>query len=341
MVREVKIGILVIVAFALSFWGYKFILGSNILIKSNSYNVLYEDVLGLQIGTQVRISGVQKGVVSDIQLLPDDKEQVLVILDLEKGIQFPKNTKAVIIATSMMGAKAIVMEYDKPCHGDDCAEVGSYLAGESRNLLASMANPDIVKEYMEIISTQMKALADTLNHTLLSSDGDSPLGKMMLDMQQTMANLNSGTGQLDHLLRSSSGNINQSLAHVEALTKELEDNKGKITSIIDNADKISKQLANGDLENTLKEVNGAIANLKATLKTADSSLAGISTMMDKANKGEGSLGKLLKDEALYNNLNRMSKSIDSLVVDLKKKPYRYIPLKSRRKVKKDDRKDGN
>lgn len=339
MVKEVKIGILVIVAFALSFWGYKFILGSNILIESNSYKVLYEDVLGLQIGTQVRISGVQKGVVSDIQLLPDDKEQVLVILDLEKGIQFPKNTKAVIIATSMMGAKAIVMEYDKPCQGDGCAEVGSYLVGESRNLLASMANPDIVKEYMEIISTQMKALADTLNNTLLSADGNNPLGKMMLDMQQTMANLNSGTAQLDQLLRNSSGNISQSLAHVEALTQELEDNKGKITSIIDNADKISKQLANGDLENTLKEVNGAIANLKATLKSADTSLAGFSTMMEKANKGEGSLGKLLKDEALYNNLNRMSKSIDSLMVDFKQKPYRYIPLKSRRKVQKYDKKD--
>jgi phospholipid/cholesterol/gamma-HCH transport system substrate-binding protein len=337
MAKEIKIGILVIVAIALSFWGYKFILGSNILVQSNSYKVLYEDVEGLQIGTHVRISGVQKGVVAGIELLPDDKELVLVTLDMEKGIQIPKDSKAVIIATSMMGAKAIVMEYEKPCSGSDCAESGSYLAGETRNLLASMASPNVVNEYMEIIKTQMKALVDTLNHALTADDGSSSVGNIMKDLEQTMTNLNSGTGQLDHLLRKSSGDISNSLSNVESLTQELENNKDKIGSIVDNADKITKQLADGDLQNTLKEVNAAIKNLKATLASADSSLEGISTLVDSANKGEGSLGKLLKDEALYNNLNTMSLRIDSLVNDFQTNPYRYVPLKSKRKVDKYDK----
>lgn len=340
MAKEVKIGILAIVAIALSFWGYKFILGSNILKQSNSYFVLYEDVEGLQIGTHVRISGIQKGVVSGIELLPDDKEHVLVTLDMEKGIRVPKNTKAVIVATSMMGAKAIILEYGAPCSGDDCAEPGSYLAGQTKNLLASMASPQVVEEYMEIIKTEMKSLVDSLNKALFT-DSESGLGEIMNDLKQTMANLNSGTSQLDNLMRRSSGDISQSLANIEALTKELDSKKGSIGNIVDNADKLTKQLAEGDIENTLKEVKAAITSLKATLTSADNTLTGLSMMMESANKGEGSLGKLLKDDALYNNLNSMSRQIDSLVTDFQNKPYRYMPLKSKKKVDKYDKQDAS
>ncbi|KAA3639202.1 MAG: MCE family protein [Bacteroidetes bacterium] len=338
MAKEIKIGILAIVAIALSFWGYKFILGSNILIQSNSYKVLYEDVEGLQIGTQVRISGVPKGVVASIQLLPDDKEHVLVTLDLEKGIRVPKNTNAVIISTSMMGAKAVVMEYDAPCTGDDCAEPGSYLAGETRGLLSSMASPEIIEQYMDIIKTQMQTLVDSLNAALLSGD-EGGVAEMMTDLRETMANLNSGTGKLDQLLSASSGNINKSLASLQTLTAELEDKKDNIGSIVENADKVTKQLADGEIESTLQEVNAAIKNLKATLATADSTLEGLTTVLEGANKGEGSLGKLIKDESLYNNLNTMSQRIDSLVADFQARPYRYVPLKSQRKVEKIDKKD--
>jgi phospholipid/cholesterol/gamma-HCH transport system substrate-binding protein len=339
MAKEIKIGILALVAIALSFWGYKFILGSNILVQSNSYKVLYENVEGLQIGTHVRISGVQKGVVASIELLPDDKEHVLVTLDMEKGIRIPKTTNAVIISTSMMGAKAIIMEYDNPCTGDDCAEPGTYLAGETRGLLTSMANPSDIDLYMEVIKTQMTALVDSLNAALLEG-GEGGMADIVNDLKATMGNLNSGTAQLDNLLRKSSGNIDKSLSSIQTLTAELENKKDNIGNIVDNADKLTKQLAEGDIENTLQEVNAAIKNLKTTLASADSTLDGLSKMMEDANKGEGSLGKLLKDESLYNNLNSMSQRIDSLVTDFQAKPYRYMPLKSKRKVDKYDNQDG-
>lgn len=336
MGKEIKIGILAIVAIALSFWGYKFILGSNILIQANSYKVLYENVEGLQIGTHVRISGVQKGVVSNIELLPDDKEHVLVTLDMEKGIRIPKTTNAVIIQTSMMGAKAIVMEYDNPCSGDDCAEPGSYLAGETRGLMTSMASPGDIEKYMEIITTQLQSLVDSLNAALLS-EGEGGVSEMMTDLKQTMSNLNSGTARLDNLLRNSSDNIDKSLSSIQSLTSELENKKENIGNIVDNTDKLTKQLAEGEIENTLKEVNAAITNLKTTLSSADATLGELSQMVETANKGEGSLGKLLKDESLYNNLNSMSQRIDSLVTDFQAKPYRYMPLKSKRKVEKYDK----
>ncbi len=111
---------------------------------------------------------------------------------------------------------------------DDFTEMHVYdvITGETRNLLASMANPNVVNEYMEIIKSQMKALVDTLNNALTTEDGSSSVGKIMKDLEQTMTNLNSGTGQLDHLLRKSSGDISKSLSNVESLTQELEDFPG-------------------------------------------------------------------------------------------------------------------
>ena len=340
MAKEIKIGILAIVALGLIYWGYKFILGKNIFLQSNFYNVLYEDVQGLQRGTPVRVSGVQIGVVADIQLLPDRLDQVLVILDLDKGTLLPPDTKAIIVHTSAMGAKVIVLEYEKPCT-ENCLEQGSYLVGISKNLLASMASPEVVKEYMSIVSSSTTALIDTLNKMLLGDDNNSNLGKIIHKMDATMTNLQSSTYQLDQLMKASSNDIKGTLSSVNELTTELAQNKAKLTKIMSDVANITGDLTQADIKKMMVDAQGAIANLKGTLEKAESSLAGFSTLMDDVNKGEGSLGKMMKSDELYNNLNQMAQHLDSLTADFQQKPYRYMPLKSRRKVQKYDRQDAN
>ena len=338
MAKEIKIGLLAIISVALVYWGYKFILGKNILFKSNFYNVLYEDVQGLQRGTPVRVSGVQIGVVSDIQLLPDRLDEVLVILDLDKGTHLPKETIARIVHTSAMGAKAILLIYDKPCSGD-CLEPGAYLKAESKNLLASMSSPEVVEDYLNVITKKTTALVDTLNKMLMTGDQSKGLGSIIHKMDATMTNLQSSTAQLDQLLKSSSSNIKGTLASVDELTEELAKNKAHLTKVMQDVSKIAGDLSKADMEKIMADAQGAITNLKGTLEKAETSLSGFSTMMDKINQGEGSIGKMMKSEELYNNLNQMAMHIDSLASDIKNKPYRYIPLKSRRKVRKLDRLD--
>lgn len=338
MSNEVKVGLLAVVAIALSFWGYKFIIGKNVLLKSNIYKVYYPNVDRLQVGTTIVINGVEVGNVVSVSLLDDKNRTVEVLLDLQKGTQIPKNAKAVIISTGFMGGKAVVLEYDAPCNGADCAQSGDTLQGELRGLVGSMLSESQLTSYMDILKAGLEAIIDTLNSQLLK-DSDSPLGNSLKNMEAALANLNSASGQLDGLLRTSSGSINGTLGNLNAITGNLKDNNQKINSILSNTDNLSGQLANGGLEQTLKDVNEAIASLRATLKSADEALSGVSSMVGNIKAGEGSLGRLMTDEQLYEDIKGLSQRADSLVTDFQDRPYRYMPLKSRRKVKKFDRQD--
>ncbi len=338
--NEVKIGILAVVAVSLSLWGYKFIMGQNVLTSSNIYYVEYANVNQLQKATPVTINGFPVGVVADLYLKPNDPERkIVVVLDLSRDIQIPKNTKAVIISTGFMGGKAIMLDYEKPCSGEDCAKSGDYLKGETRGLLASMVGEDKVQSYVDIIKSGLEEIIDTLNQEFLDENSNSPIALSVRDLRSTMANLKSSTGQLDALMQRSSGDISGTLKNLNAVTKTIETNNEKIKSIISNTDALSAQLVEADLKQTIAEIKTAVGNLSKTLSTADEAISGVSSTVGKINKGEGTLGKLMQDEALYYELKELSVTLDSLAMDIEKRPYRYIPLKSRRKVQKYDRLD--
>lgn len=337
MSNEVKIGILAIVTIALSLWGYKFILGSNMLVKSNIYKVVYDRVEGMQVGTQVRISGVRVGSVANVSLQED--QRVLVVLDMDRGVRIPKNTVATIISTGFMGGKAIELVYDRPCSGDNCAESGDLLQGQTKGLVASMMGEENLEGYISIIKDGLQDIIDTLNQRLLSEDSQSPIAESARNLQSTLENLKSATSQVDRLVRNSSKDIDGAMSSLASITGNIAAKNDQISSIIDQADSISRQLATANLKGTLQEVNTAVTDLKNTLQTADQALAGVSTTVSKINDGEGSLGKLLNDEELYQNINNLSSRADSLIDDFQDRPYRYMPLKSRRKVKKFDRQD--
>jgi phospholipid/cholesterol/gamma-HCH transport system substrate-binding protein len=337
MSNEVKIGILAIVTIALSFWGYKFILGKNMLVKTNMYKVIYQEVEGMQVGTQVWISGVPVGSVASINLQED--QSVLVVLDMERGIRIPKNTVATIIATGFMGGKAINLNYDRPCEGAGCAQSGDFIQGQTKGLVSSMMGEENLENYVNIIKTGLQDVIDTLNHALLSKDSQSPIAESVRSLQSTLDNLKSATYQVDRLVRNSSSDIDQAMSSLSSITGNIASKNDQISNIIDQADSISHQLATANLKGTLQEVNTAVAGLKNTLQAADQTLNGVSTTVDRINQGEGSLGKLLNDDVLYENINDLSHRADSLINDIQERPYRYMPLKSRRKVKKFDRQD--
>lgn len=340
MSNEVKIGILAVAALALSFWGYKFIMGKNLLVKSNVYKVVYNTTEGMQVGTPVRINGVEVGSVASVELMIEDPDRkVMVYLDLDRSIKIPKTTKAVIVAVGFMGGKAVNLMYDRPCKGSECAESGQFLEGETRGLLASMVGEDKAEAYMNILKRGLSDIVDTLNAKMLSEDANTPLGKSLKDLQLSLAHLESATSQVDGLMQRSSGKIDGTLTDLKAVTGTLNTQKDQISGIITNANTVSKQLAEADLKKTIGEVQSSIAGLKKTLANADQALTGVSDVVAKINKGEGSLGKMMNDEQLYKDIKKLSTNADSLVNDMQQRPYRYIPLKSRRKVKKYDKLD--
>jgi len=337
MSNEVKVALLAIAAIGLSYWGYKFIVGKNILKDSNIYYVAYDNIGGMKPSIPVQIRGFDVGFVSDIKL-SEDYQKVIVTLDLDKEIKISPNTTASILADGFMGGKVIVLK-NSLCQDGNCAESGSYINGELVGLVGSMVSESEFENYFEIIEEGLSNVIDTLNQKLLSEDSDSPISRMLIDLEHTMQNMESSTRQLDGLMRKSSDDISGAMANFKSISDNLADNNEKIARILDNADKMTAQLSGGELEKIMQETKTAIESLQATLGTANAALGDVSTITTRLNQGEGTLGKLLQDEQLYEQLSILSLNLDTLIQDLSDRPYRYVPFKNRKKVLRYDRQD--
>ena len=339
MRSEVKIGILAIAAILVAFWGFKFIQGSNLFSSSKEYYINYNDVAGLTVGTPVHISGVSVGSVKSIQLDQQSK-LVRVTLDIRKGINIPKDTKAYIATISLLGEKAVELEYDSPCFGDDdCAPDGSELTGSSKGIVASFLGTDPDADPADGIKARIGDAVDSLQWTLFSEDSDNPIARSSRDLAATMENLKATSQRLQRVIDANSSEINTTFDNLASLSSTLNAKEQQIAGIIDNAESLTGNLSELELERTVTEVNTSIERLRGTLDEADRALGGITEVMNDVKEGRGTLGKLMTDDEIYNRLNRASLAADTLLTDLQEKPYRYIPFKSRRRVRKFDRKD--
>ncbi len=339
---EVKIGILALIAIVASVWGYKYIQGSNLFSNSNYYEVYYENVSGLTVGTPVQISGVNVGSVSDIYLNQAESNRVEVTLDVNDDINIPKTTKAFIAADGVLGGKLIMLNFKSPCLGTgDCAEDGDILEGASLGMLQSFLGGDPEVNPADGFNEKLNGIIDSLQYIFFSPDSDNPVARSSQDLAATMDNLKNSTARLQYILESNTGEINATMKNLADLTTTLAAKQETIAGIIDNTENLTDDLAKMELQKTMTEVNKIVTSLQGTLGKADTALGGVTTIMNDVNEGKGTLGKLLKDDGIYNRLNSASLAADTLFTDLQERPYRYVPFKSRKKVLRFDRKDAD
>ena len=338
MSKEVKIGLLALTAIAVSIWGFRFIKGSNLLRSSNTFYAQYADVDMLQASDPVLINGYQVGVVTDVYLKPDRPDIIEVAFEVKGEIALPETTLAEIVSTGFMGGKAIVLTYQRPCTGDDCAESGAYFQSASRGLLGSMiGEPAELKEYGQVLSSSLGTVFDTISSR--AGDPDSEIGRSLQDIQTILTNLKSTTASLNQLVRASTTQMDAVLANMEPITGNVEASNRQVTRILSNADTFSSQLTRLELQRTLNEASDALKQLSTTLNTTNDAMEDINEITAKINSDEGTIGKLLNDNALYYRLTQASMALDTLATDLQERPYRYVPLKSRKRVLKHDRRD--
>lgn len=337
MSNEIKVALLAIVAIALAYWGFRFIQGKNILTRSNLYYVSYDQIDGMAKSVPVRIRGFEVGYVADIKF-SDDYQNIIVTLDLSKDIVISKNTVAAITADGIMGGKYVEL-LESTCVNNDCAKSGDSIEGITRSLLSSMVGQSEFKEYFKIVGDGIQNIIDSLNQKLMSGDGESGLSKTLKNLENTVANLESSSGQFDQLLRKSSDDIEGSMENLNTITGTIAENNDKIKSILENTDKMTADLSQGELKQTLEESLAAVKELRGTLKKADGMVGSFTSIAEGINKGEGTLGKLMKDEAMYNELVDALTTLDTILETFDERPYRYMPFKNRKKVLRYDRLD--
>lgn len=336
--NETKIGILAVVSIAILIWGFTYLKGRNILSSSNLMYVEYPKVDMLANSAPVLINGFRVGVVADMYLKETDMRTIVVVLDIKSGVNIPKNTVAEIISTDITGGKGIRLVFDTPCSGEDCAQNGDYLQGRVKTLLGSMVSQDELDQYLGQVSGTVGEMWDTLSNRMSDPDAKG--------LSESIRNFNALTANLNALILASSKSIQSTMAHLSSITGKVDEDNEKISEFLNNIAEFSDKLNKLELDKTLSGLNETMGSadttlteLTSTLKTANTALDNISELVAGLKEGEGTIGQLLTNDSLYNNLNRASLQLDVLLKDIEEKPYRYMPLKSRNKVNRYDKKD--
>lgn len=335
------IGLLAAIAIAVAVWGYKYIKGKNLLSSSRFFYVEYKDVSGLSESAPVRVNGMHIGIVSNLSFKPDDMNVIVAELEINnRQIRIPKSTVAKVVSDGVMGGRFIELEFKGNCGGPDCAQSGDYFQGSTLGFFESLTG--LGKQDLETSFVQLKSVGNDLLDTLQSPN--SEVGKALEQFNIVLDNLKKSTTRFDRLLAASSGDLQSSFSDLSAMSRSLKANTQNFEDIIHSTKSLMKEASSLDLDKTVSKTNytidqaGAAAQkLQSSLDSLDGAIVEIKSFVETLNNSNGTLGKLISEDTLYQNITKSLEQVAKLSKDIEEHPYRYIPFKSKRKVDKYDR----
>lgn len=326
MIREVKIGIFGLVAVIILIWGYQFLEGKNIFEKNNTYHVRFDNINQLEVASQVLVNGFRVGSVTKIVMDPEDYTKLIVTIDVNKRIRIPKDSRVVITSSSLVGGRIVLIEMDGYCEGDDCAQSGDFLNGKSLSALGSMLPPEEVSEYLNVLQNALLGTVDSLKL-------DRESARFANNFTSIFNNLSSISYNLDLLLKNNVKSLTASFDNIESITYALKANEAKIAAIIDNISIVTNSLKSLEIDTlvdkgklTLASVDSSLHQLQTTLINTGNSVSRIEGLLAGIEEGDGTLGKLIKDEKLYDELNNTLIHTNLLLQDMRLYPGRYFNL---------------
>lgn len=338
MSREIRTGILVLVAIIGTIIGYKYVKGNNLLSKSTVLKTKFSDVSQLTSSSPVYIRGLKVGHVSKVDINRENLEEMIVTFRIDGDYGIPKNAEAILQSEGIVGGSGLAISYDHVCT-NDCAENGDILKSKSLGLLGSLVGSDEISELTSQISETIRESVEAMG----DSTSDAPLNKTIRDLSVLMNNLVKVTENMNNLVANSSKGISQSVNNMAKITDNLAKNDERIDAILANIEASTKSLKDGGLDQLSQNGSEAFAQtsktldkLEKTLGNVDKSFAELNSILKKIDQGDGTLSQLMNDKALYTNLESTSKNLSLLLQDLRLNPSRYIKVSVFGKKKNED-----
>ncbi len=292
--REIKTAILVIASILLFIWGYSFLKGKDLFSNYKTFFVQYDNVEGLAPSAPVTLNGLIVGKVDAITI-DNSNGKLIVALQISGDFPVSKSSEVNIYEPGLIGGKQVQIV---PNFNDKTlAESGDYLKGR------------VVLGLTALVGEKLTPLQEKVEKMVVSAD---------LLLTNLNAVLDTKTKEN---LKQSIENLNKTLAEFSVASKTvntmLADNKEKINGTVTNLNKAT---------NNFSKISDSLAQIKIgkTVKILENTLAKVDKITSDLQSGKGSMGKLLKDDAMYNNFTKTSKELELLLQDLRLNPTRYV-----------------
>ena len=292
--NEVKIALVAIVGIALLFFGMNFLKGMSVFSSDKSYYIKFKDISGLSRSNPIYADGYQVGVVKEINYDYDGNGDIVVKFDVDNDLRIPKGSSAEIVSDLMGNVKMNLLLANNPRErvepGDTIqGQINEGMMGAVRTMLPAVKQ--LIPKIDSILTSVNALLADpALAHSLHN-------------VQAITDNLNTASRSLNALMAQVNG-------RVPGMMNKADYALGKAGTTLDNTSRLTANLASIDVASTMAKV--------------DQTLANVQQVTDKLNGKEGTLGLLMNDDRLYHRLNNTVGSADSLLIDLKAHPKRYV-----------------
>ena len=293
--KEIKTAILVLSGILLFIFIFYYLKGENILDNAKEISAVYDNVEGLAPSAPVTINGLKIGKVQSIHFTKDLSGKLNVNLRIDSDFEFSKNSTAQLYEAGLIGGKAIAIipAFD----GAPNVESGDLLKSDVKPGLTDLVNQRLtpLQEKIETMMVSADTLLVNLN-SLFDSKTKSNIKSSIAELTTTIASFRSTSESLNELVVDNSSSIGETITNFNKISEDLTH--------------LSSSLATADFDTIM-------ADLKSTISSFDQLLTAIEN-------GEGSVGKFMKDEAVYNNLQGATKQLEELLEDMKLNPKRYV-----------------
>lgn len=294
--KELKVGLLAIVCFGLLYYGFHFLKGVDFFSPAHQYIVLYDKLDGLTESNPVQINGMNIGRVREIRIIPELGFKLAVTIDIDRSINVNENTVALLSSTGVLGPKAIVLNIGK---GNKTLQKGdTILAGKMDDMMTMMQN-------------KAKPMLDSLDYIMGNINGLLTEYKgMSTEIRKILVNTQNMTASFSGIAADNRQNIKTTMDNAAKMSASLVESQKKIDPLLAKMNTFADSLNALKLAGTVNKANALVGELNKTMLAI--------------NNQKGTAGKMIYNDSLYNNLNKTMASLDSLLVDFRKKPKRYV-----------------